>query len=382
MKKILTVLLVCLLLCGCAAGKEAPVVSDAPAGPDWESLSPTGSLELLYATEFQADYYPNGLTLITIGGSERYLLVAEGRAVPTNLDEDIVVLRQPLKNLYMASTSAMDLYRAIGGMDAIRLSSQQESSWYIPEAREAMQRGEILYAGKYSAPDYELIYSEKCGLAVENTMIYHAPEAKEQLERLGIPVLVERSSYEKHPLGRMEWMKLHALLLGKLDVAEARFRQELDALTDVLGQENTGKTVAFFSINPVGYVTVRKSGDYIPKIIDMAGGKYIFPDLGDEESNAATLNMQMETFYSGAKDADVLIYNGAIGQVSSLQELLSLSPLLADFRAVKEGNVWCTGQNVFQESMGLGGLIRDIHQVLTAPGPDDVTGLLYLSRLE
>lgn len=382
MKKILLAVLLCVLLCGCAAGEGQSAATEASIGPDWGNLSPTGSLELLYATEFEADYYPDGLTLITIGGSDRYLLVAENAAVPTNLDEDIVVLQQPLRNLYMASTSAMDLYRAIGGMDAIRLSSQQESSWYIPEAREAMARGDILYAGKYSAPDYERIYNEKCGLAVENTMIYHAPEAKEQLERLGVPVLVERSSYEKHPLGRMEWMKLHALLLDKLDVAEARFQQELDALSGVLGQENTGKTVAFFSVNPVGYVTVRKSGDYIPKIIDMAGGKYIFPDLGEEDSNAATLNMQMESFYSGAKDADVLIYNGAIGQVGSLQELLALSPLLADFKAVQQGNIWCTGQNVFQESMGLGALIRDIHQVLTAPEPEAVTDLVYLSRLE
>lgn len=60
-------------------------------------------------------------------------------------------------------------------------------------------RGKIAYAGKYSAPDYEKILSSDCGLAVESTMIYHTPEVKEQLERLGIPVLVERSSYEGHP---------------------------------------------------------------------------------------------------------------------------------------------------------------------------------------
>ena len=44
-----------------------------------------------------------------------------------------------------------------------------------------------------SAPDYELIVSEKCGLAIESTMIYHSPEVKEKLEEFGIPVLVEHS---------------------------------------------------------------------------------------------------------------------------------------------------------------------------------------------
>lgn len=32
-------------------------------------------------------------------------------------------------------------------------------------------------------------------------MIYHTPEVKEELESFGIPVLVERSSYERPPPG-------------------------------------------------------------------------------------------------------------------------------------------------------------------------------------
>lgn len=61
----------------------------------------------------------------------------------------------------------------------------------------------------YSAPDYELILSKNCDLAIESTMIYHKPEVKEKLEQFGIPVLVEHSSYESHPLGRTEWLKLY-----------------------------------------------------------------------------------------------------------------------------------------------------------------------------
>ena len=54
-------------------------------------------------------------------------------------------------------------------------------------------------------------------------MIYHTPEVKEKLEALGIPVLVERSSYETDPLGRMEWIKLYGALTGHYAEAAAFF---------------------------------------------------------------------------------------------------------------------------------------------------------------
>lgn len=374
MKKILLILL-CLLLTGCAAVPDA-----APPGPDWNTLEKTGALELEYADQFSADYYSGGYTLISIADGNRYLLVSEDAAVPSGLDSDITVLRQPLDRIYLAATSAMDLYRAVDGMDSIRLSSQQAEDWFVEEARLAMERGDILYAGKYNVPDYELLYAEKCDLAVESTMIYHSPEVKEQLERLGIPVLVERSSYEKKPLGRIEWLKLHGLLLGRLPQAEARFRQELEAVTPILNQPSTGKTVAFFSVNPVGYVTVRKSGDYIARAIQMAGGEYIFSDLGDSDNNSPTMNLQMEAFYLGAKDADILIYNSAIsGALATLEQLLSQAPLLKDFKAVQTGHVWCTGQNVFQQSMSIGGLLLDFHQVITREDPENLTYLYPLT---
>ena len=51
---------------------------------------------------------------------------------------------------------------------------------------------------------------------------------------------------------------------------------------------------------------MRKSNDYVAKMIELAGGKYIFDELGEDDSALSTMNMQMEEFYAGAKDADIL----------------------------------------------------------------------------
>ena len=87
----------------------------------------------------------------------------------------------------------------------------------------------------------------------------------------------------------------------------------------------------------------------------------------------------MEAFYSGAHDADVLIYNSIIdGGIMTIDELLSLEPLLGDFKAVQNGNVWCLTKDFYQESLELSDLVVDLHTVLS--GAD--TPLRFLTKLQ
>ena len=339
--------------------KDLPVLN-------WEEMSPTGSMDLLYADQFSADYYEDGIALITIGDADQFLLLPEGVSAPDGLPASITVLHKPVKNIYLVATSAMDDFIRLDALDSIALSGTKETGWYLPEAKTAMEEGKIAYAGKYSAPDYETIVSSSCELAVESTMIYHTPEVKEQLERLGIPVLVERSSYESHPLGRMEWIRLYGLLTGKEEEADQIFQENMNALSDVLAMKPSGKTAAFFYVTNSGSVNVRKNGDYIAKMIDIAGGTYVPENAGTGENALSTMNMDFESFYAAAKDADVLIYNSTIdGELTTIDELCAKNQLFADFKAVKEGNVWCTGKIMFQETMGLGDMIRDMNAVFS-----------------
>ena len=84
----------------------------------------------------------------------------------------------------------------------------------------------------------------------------------------------------------------------------------------------------------------------------------------------------MEEFYATAVDADYLIYNGTIdGQVSSIADLESKSDLFAEFKAVKDGNVWYTGKNLYQATDTVGELIGDIHHMLTDGDESQMTFL-------
>lgn len=338
------------------------------------------SMELKYAENFSIDYYTGGYKLLTVMDGTKLLVVPEGKAVPENLEEDMYIMRQPVENLYLVATAAMDMFDSLDAVDTIRLSGQKEGNWYIESANEAMADGKMLYAGKYNKPDYELIVSENCSLAIENMMISHSPEVIEMMEDFGIPVMIEYSSYESHPLGRVEWIKFFGALLGKEAEAEEAFEKQVAILETVTADEKTDQTVAFFFITSNGLVQVRQSSDYVPKMIELAGGKYIFENLGNPESSRSTMNMQVEEFYNSAKDVDFIIYNSSIdGGVNSIEELLDKCAVLEDFKAVQNGNVWCTTNDMYQQSMSIGYLIEDIHTMLQG---DEEGEMEYLFRLE
>ena len=372
-------LVLVLSLCACG-GKSGGEEAGQGAEAAWEELEFDRTMPLRYAQKFTVEYAGESYKRITISGDRVYLLVAEGAAVPDGVPDGVTVLQQPLDQIYLVAAAAMDFFDKLNAIDRITLSGKKEADWYITSAKDAMQKGSMLYAGKYSEPDYELILSEGCDIAVENTMIYHSPAVLEQLERLGIPVLVETSSYEPQPLGRMEWIKLYGALLDKEDEAEALFDAKMDSLSGVLEQEPAGKTVAFFYITSNGAVNVRKSTDYVAKSITMAGGEYISFDDSAEDNAQSTVNIQMESFYHGAVDADVLIYNSIVdGELHTIDELVALDPLLADFKAVKNGNVWCLTKNFYQESLELSDLILDVHGALN-DSPDGE--FRFLTRLK
>ena len=339
---------------------------------------PTGRMELRYAENFSVETYSGGAARLRVQ-DQNFLLLPAGAPVPDGL-EKLPRIQIPVKDFYLASSSVPDLFLQMDALDSLRFTSTDAPSWRIPELRAAVEDEQILYIGKYSAPDYEALLTEGCGLAVENTMILHNPATKEKLEALGIPVLIEYSSYEPHPLGRVEWIRLYGLLCGKEAEADAFFDRQVETFQSVEGLEPLHKTVAFFHITANGGVVVRRANDYITRMIELAGAENAVMDLPPSESALSSATIQMESFYAQARDADVLIYNSTVaGDVTDLRSFLSQHPLLGDFKAVKEGNVWCTEMSMFQRSSAAADMIKELRAAVSGEAGED---LRYLHGIQ
>ena len=370
----------CMLVLGLAGcGGSGGESEDTGGAPQISGLTYESELELQRATEFSVYHYEGGYDLIDIHEGDKFLLVPEGSEAPEEVPEGVIILQKPIDKIYLAATATMAMFCSCDALDHVRMSSIKANDWSFDEPREAMEKGDIIYAGKYSAPDYETLFDEECDLAIESTMIDHTPEVKEMIEKLDVPVMIDRSSYEEDPMGRAEWIKLYGVLTDHQEEANAFFDEQMAKLADLDDFENTEKTVAFFYQTADGKMVVRKSTDYVPKMIEIAGARYAFSDL-DDDTDRTSIDMSVETFYETARDADYIIYNGSIdSSVKTMADLLEKDPIMKELKAVKDNKCWVTGDSMYQRTDIVADMILDFHKAFTEDDPSD---LKYLQKLQ
>lgn len=293
---------------------------------------------------------------------------------------ELTVLQQPLTTTYVAASAVMAPLCDLGAVRQIRFSGFREEGWYVDEARAAMKEGTMLFAGKYSEPDYETLLREGCDLALESTMIYRAPEVTEKLNALGIPVYIDYSSYEPHVLGRLEWVRVYGALFGHEEKAKQWYQTERDRIRAIQKTaEKSSPTVVYFYVNASGQIQVRQPNDYIPELLELAGARYLAPDMsGLSGSRKSNVTVSLEDFYSSCRDADYLIYSATLDRpLSSIQELLGKNALFSDFKAVKEGHVYTTDKDFYQLSDRMADFAEDVSRMLQ--GQDDMHFLKKVS---
>ena len=118
---------------------------------------------------------------------------------------------------------------------------------------------------------------------------------------------------------------------------------------------------------------VRKTDDYIPKMIELAGGKYVFDELSgvNRDSKSGSVTMSAEEFYAAACDADILIYNGSIdAPLRSIDELIEKDGIFASFSAVQNGRVYTTDRSLYQATDQTATVIRELYEIYSGDEAD------------
>ncbi|MBE5828267.1 MAG: hypothetical protein E7305_02265 [Butyrivibrio sp.] len=347
--------------------------------------------EMQYATGFKIYRLEDGFKLISVRDGRYYLIIPEGASISGlpdfgegivslspigDSDIQLVAIHQPLDSIYLAASAVMCQFDAIGAVDKLSLSGIERDDWYVDSAVDAMDSGVLLYGGKYSAPDYEMMVEKNVDLAVESTMILHSPKVIEKLEKLKIPTFIDWSSYEDSIMGRIEWIKVYGLMTGKEPEAEKAFLKQAEMMEQIDSLSLNGKSVAVFSVNSRHQITTKKGNDYLVKMIEAAGGTYLLPEGLYDEDNKSQVTISVEAFYDYARDADILIYNGVIEDApGTLDDLVAMDGTFADYAAVKADQVYVTTGSMYQLASRSGEIAESIFEVLS--GKKEETEHIY-----
>ncbi len=313
------------LLAGCGKGKGETAA---------------GAVELKYATGFKIEHLAGGCKQVTDGEGRKLILVPRGQRPPSGYG-NLPVVYTPVRRVVIGSTAQAALLRPLGELGSIIGVTTEKEHWHLEAVKEGLEQGRIQLVGSGMGPlDYDRVVALRPDLVLIYTGTPGSSETLRKLEELKVPVAVENSHLEQHPLGRMEWVKFLAAFYGKEKEAAEFFEAAAKRTAKIAREAASAKAkpkVLWGSIYQ-GKVYVPAGASYAARMIEMAGGDYLFKDLAGTGSSTVTL----EEFYARGKNADVYISSTMPNYgITSIAKIVEQGKVLKDLLPVKEGKVWC-----------------------------------------
>jgi len=125
----------------------------------------------------------------------------------------------------------------------------------------------------------------------------------QQLEEMGIPVILIGDYLEQHPLGKMEWIQFFACFFDETERGNAFANEIIKSYSEIEKNCESVKHCPMVMLNtPWQGVWWTPGGDsYMAQFIRDAGGQYLFQDIRGNESQA----VDMEEVYQRAVNVDI-----------------------------------------------------------------------------
>ncbi|MBC3899636.1 ABC transporter substrate-binding protein [Acetobacterium malicum] len=328
------------------------------------SKSGNDMLKLDYSTAFSVEYLDNEVKKLTDADGRILMMIPTGKTVPEEYQDADVIIEGELDRVMLASATQGCMMRALDAVDFIKAVTTKHESWTIAEIADAMKAGTITFVGDNKAPDYEMIKSLDPELVFVYSGDYGLQDMMVKFDELGINYVVCNEYTEEDPRGRMEWIKFYAAFFDKEDQAITFFNEAMKTIeTTIKKAEKTEKPKVAWAMVSSGKVYIAENDSYVGKMIEMSGGDYVCKDMA-----AGSGGITLEEFYATAKDADILIYSSLEQYSPTLDSVVSQSPILANLKAVQDGQVWCLGEDFYQSIDKPDEVISDLFAIFHGDG--------------
>ena len=318
----------------------------SPSQPSESSSLPgratsTDTVRVQYAQGFGIDY-PEVYPLLSVYGSAdtvQYALLTTDASASAALSPKFIPIRTPVQRLVVTSTTHLGLVELLDARDCL-IGIGQADYVYDADIRRRVERGqiqEVAVGGNLNVesvlalqPDLVMVSADPSGTASYQPLI-----------NAGIPVIVNAEWQEASPLGKAEWVKLLAVLLGKESVANERFgtiATAYDSLAQRVPQSaEPPRVITGSPFQGAWYVPGHHS--YVGQLLRDARATW----FGEHDSAAVSFNVSLETLYPYGRRADYWINPGTYLRRSELGEQ---DERLTVFLPYRRGEVYAHNRRV------------------------------------
>ncbi|MBL7853505.1 MAG: ABC transporter substrate-binding protein [Cyclobacteriaceae bacterium] len=262
----------------------------------------------------------------------RYLLVKRGDPVPAH-DTETQVIFTPVQRIVCTSTTHLPLLDYLGATQTL-VGFPTTDYISSEKMRARVDAGQVVDVGVDKGMDLEKLIALKPDVVMGYSMSSDLGQLK-KIKELGIPVVTNAEYLEKHPLGRAEWIRFMALLMGKEEVADSVFQAIEQAYLETAqqaAQQVKRPTVMSGVLYGDGWF-LPGGKNYAARLLADAGCQYLWA----ADSTQGFLELSFESVYAQAREADLWI---GVANFKTLAELKATEPRYELFKPFRQQGVY------------------------------------------
>lgn len=263
---------------------------------------------------------------------QRLLILRDDETVPDGFSGTVV--KAPLRRVVCMSSSHVAMFDALGqirrviGVSGIGYISNE----YVNEHKLC---GEVRDVGYDSNLNFELLAAMQPDLILlygvwgEDTLVTG------KLRELGIPYIYIGDYAEESPLGKAEWLMAIAEMTDCVPAANEYLDNLFNRYETLKQQAKSSAPAPNVMLNTPYRDTwfMPSSRSYIVRLVEDAGGKYIYP----QNDSGTSVPIDAEQAYLLTEQADIWLNVGAL---NTMAELCGQNPRFAKTPAVRAGRVY------------------------------------------
>ena len=264
--------------------------------------------------------------------SKDYYLIQKGYRIPDSLtDKNIVFI--PIKRMVVTSTTHIPMLEILG-VESTLVGFPNTKYISSEKTRTLIEKGEVQELGQEQNINTELLIDLEpelvVGFGVNNT----SPVFK-NIEKMGIPVIMNSDWLEETPLGKAEWLRFFGALYQKDSVANVKFNEianNYNTIKNKLANVNKKPTILSGSLyQDVWYLPAGES--FVAKFLEDAHTDYLWKDT----QGTGSLSLSLESVLDKGQNAEFWI---APGFYTSKKAMLADSPHYKEFKVYQTGNLY------------------------------------------